>query len=114
MKPERTRGAAALGVLAAAVYLWTAPGRIQFPDDEIVFQTAASLWDDGDLDIPGIARRTGEPAGGRDHESSRHLAHLVTQRVEEALHLLHEQPFHRRVDRLSDGDDARPQVHTSF
>ncbi len=62
MKPERTRGAVALGVLAAAVYLWTAPGRIQFPDDEIVFQTAASLWDDGDLDIPGIARRTGEPA----------------------------------------------------
>ena len=57
------RGAAALGVLAAAVYLWTAPGRIQFPDDEIVFQTAASLWDDGDLDIPGIPRRTGEPKG---------------------------------------------------
>ena len=62
MKPERTRGAAALGVLAGAVYLWTAPGRIQFPDDEIVFQTAASLWDDGDLAIPGITRRTGEPA----------------------------------------------------
>jgi hypothetical protein len=55
------RGAGALGVLAAVVYLWTAPGRIQFPDDEIVFQTAASLWDDGDLTIPGIARRTGEP-----------------------------------------------------
>ncbi len=66
MAPERManegiRGAAALGVFVAAVYLWTAPGRIQFPDDEIVFQTAASLWDDGDLDIPGIARRTGEP-----------------------------------------------------
>lgn len=59
----KVRGATALGVLAAAVYLWTAPGRIQFPDDEIVFQTAASLWDDGDLDIPGIARRTGEPQG---------------------------------------------------
>ena len=59
--PWGVRGAGALGVLAAAVYLWTAPGRIQFPDDEIVFQTAASLWDDGDLDIPGIARRTGEP-----------------------------------------------------
>jgi len=56
-------GAAALGVFAAAVYLWTAPGRIQFPDDEIVFQTTASLWDDGDLDIGGIPRRTGEPAG---------------------------------------------------
>ncbi len=57
----RVRGAGALGVLAGAVYLWTAPGRIQFPDDEIVYQTAASLWDDGDLDIPGISRRTGEP-----------------------------------------------------
>ncbi len=59
----RTGGPAALGVLAAAVYMWTTPGRIQFPDDEIVFQTAASLWDDGDLDIPGIARRSGEPPG---------------------------------------------------
>jgi hypothetical protein len=28
-----------------------------------VFQTTASLWDDGDLDIPGIPRRTGEPKG---------------------------------------------------
>ena len=61
MATERVNGARALGVLAAAVYLWTAPGRIQFPDDEIVFQTTASLWDDGDLDIPGISRRTGEP-----------------------------------------------------
>lgn len=61
--PAASSGAAALGVFAAAVYLWTAPGRIQFPDDEIVFQTAASLWDDGDLDIPGIPRRTGEPKG---------------------------------------------------
>ncbi len=59
----RGAGTAALGVLAAAVYLWTAPGRIQFPDDEIVFQTTASLWDDGDLDIPGIPRHTGEPKG---------------------------------------------------
>lgn len=62
-RTKGVRGAAALGVLAAAVYLWTAPGRIEFPDDEIVFQTAASLWDDGDLDIPGIAKRTGEPEG---------------------------------------------------
>ena len=61
MRAPREPGAAALGVLAAAVYLWTAPGRIEFPDDEIVFQTAASLWDDGDLDIPAIPRRTGEP-----------------------------------------------------
>lgn len=59
----RGAGTAALGVLAGAVYLWTAPGRIQFPDDEIVFQTTASLWDDGDLDIPGIPRHTGEPKG---------------------------------------------------
>lgn len=63
MMMQGVRGAGALGVLAAAVYLWTAPGRIQFPDDEIVFQTAASLWDDGDLTIAGIARRTGEPEG---------------------------------------------------
>jgi len=61
--PHGGSGAAALGVLAAAVYLWTAPGRIQFPDDEIVFQTTASLWDDGDLDITGIAKHTGEPKG---------------------------------------------------
>lgn len=63
MTTQGVRGAGALGVLAAAVYLWTAPGRIQFPDDEIVFQTAASLWDDGDLTIAGISRRTGEPEG---------------------------------------------------
>lgn len=61
MTTQGVRGARALGVLAAVVYVWTAPGRIQFPDDEIVFQTAASLWDDGDLEISGIARRTGEP-----------------------------------------------------
>jgi hypothetical protein len=57
------RGGAALGVLAAAVYLWTAPGRVQFPDDEIVLQTAVSLYDDGDLTIAGIRKRTGEPEG---------------------------------------------------
>lgn len=57
----RLRGGAALGVLAAAVYLWTAPGRIQFPDDEIVAQTAISLARDGDLTIPGIPQRAGEP-----------------------------------------------------
>jgi len=61
--PRGGSGAAALGVLAAAIYLWTAPGRIQFPDDEIVFQTTASLWEDGDLDIPGIPKHTGEPKG---------------------------------------------------
>lgn len=50
-----------LGVVAAAVYLWTAPGRVQFPDDEIVFQTAVSLYEDGDLAIAGIPLRAGEP-----------------------------------------------------
>ena len=59
----RLRGGAALGVLAAAVYLWTAPGRVQFPDDEIVLQTAVSLYDDGDLTITGISKRAGEPVG---------------------------------------------------
>ena len=63
MKSVPRSGAAALAVVAAAVYLWTAPGRIQFPDDEIVFQTTASLWADGELDIPGIPRHTGEPKG---------------------------------------------------
>jgi len=58
---RRLRGGAALGVVAAAVYLWTAPGRIQFPDDEIVVQTAISLARDGDLTIPGIPKRAGEP-----------------------------------------------------
>lgn len=57
----RLGGGAALGVLAAAVYLWTTPGRIQFPDDEIVLQTAVSLVDDGDLTIAGIPGRAGEP-----------------------------------------------------
>ena len=57
----RLRGGAALGALAAAVYLWTAPGRLQFPDDEIVAQTAISLARDGDLTIPGIPQRAGEP-----------------------------------------------------
>lgn len=47
----------------AALFLWTAPGRIQFPDDEIVFQTTASLVERGSLAIAGIGHRTGEPAG---------------------------------------------------
>lgn len=44
----------------------TAPGRIQFPDDEIVFQTTASLVDRGSLAITGIPWRTGEPKGRPD------------------------------------------------
>ncbi|MCY0994990.1 hypothetical protein OV203_48130 [Nannocystis sp. ILAH1] len=45
------------------LFLWTAPGRIQFPDDEIVFQTTASLVEHGSFAIAGIAHRTGEPPG---------------------------------------------------
>jgi hypothetical protein len=60
---EATRGAGALAVASTALFLWTAPGRINFPDDEIVFQTTASLVERGSLAIEGIARRTGEPKG---------------------------------------------------
>jgi len=37
-----------------------------FPDDEIVFQTTESLWEDGDLSIAGMRRRSGEPADRPD------------------------------------------------
>ncbi|HEY8376433.1 MAG TPA: hypothetical protein VIK91_08090, partial [Nannocystis sp.] len=47
----------------AALYLGTAPGRIHLPDDEIVFQTTASLVERGTLAIAGIPWRTGEPQG---------------------------------------------------
>jgi hypothetical protein len=43
------------------VYLCCAPGRIIYPDDEIVFQTTRALWERGDLAIDGIPKRTGEP-----------------------------------------------------
>ncbi len=43
-----------------SLYTCTAPGRIGYPDDEIVFQTTASLWERGSLEVDGIARRTGE------------------------------------------------------
>jgi len=68
----------ALVVLCASLFVWTAPGRITYPDDEIVFQTTQSLVEDHDLSIAGIAKRTGErvdrPTGtfgwapGRDGE----------------------------------------------
>ena len=58
--------AAAFVVACTAVFLLTAPGRILFPDDEIVFQTTQSLWVDGDLAIAGISKRTGEPKGRPD------------------------------------------------
>jgi len=51
----------ALTIFLGAVYVWTAPGRITFPDDEIVFQTTESLWTRGDLAIAGIPKKTGEP-----------------------------------------------------
>lgn len=40
-----------------------ASGRIAFPDDEIVYQTTAALYERGGLAIEGIPRRTGEPKG---------------------------------------------------
>lgn len=43
------------------IYLCCAPGRIIYPDDEIVFQTTRALWERGDLAIEGIPKRTGEP-----------------------------------------------------
>jgi hypothetical protein len=54
---------AAVAAVSTALFLMTAPGRIPFPDDEIVFQTTQSLYERGSLAIPGIARRSGEMAG---------------------------------------------------
>jgi Protein of unknown function (DUF2723) len=51
----------ALWLCCAVVYLCCAPGRILYPDDEIVFQTTRALWERGDLAIEGIPKRTGEP-----------------------------------------------------
>ncbi|MCA9650554.1 MAG: DUF2723 domain-containing protein [Myxococcales bacterium] len=53
-------------MLCAAVYLCFAPGRILYPDDEIVFQTTRSLWERGTLAIEGIPKRTGENKGRPD------------------------------------------------
>lgn len=49
-------------VLCSCVFMWTAPGRITYPDDEIVFQTTQSLVEDHDLSIAGIPKRSGERA----------------------------------------------------
>ncbi len=49
--------------LCALAFLVTAPGRITFPDDEIVYQTTEALWERGDLVIAGMAKRTGERKG---------------------------------------------------
>jgi len=59
---ERRRTVAFL-VFCVCAYLLCAPGRIAFPDDEIVYQTTAALYERGGLSIPGIPRRTGEPKG---------------------------------------------------
>ncbi|HET6584193.1 MAG TPA: hypothetical protein VFG69_12110 [Nannocystaceae bacterium] len=53
-------------LFCAAVYLWTAPGRILFPDDEIVFQTTRAIAERGSLAIAGIPKRTGELKGRPD------------------------------------------------
>ncbi len=67
--PARTRTRALGGSRAAGrwllwlcvvLYLWTAPGRILFPDDEIVFQTTRALYERGSIVIEGIPKRTGE------------------------------------------------------
>lgn len=50
----------ALIVLCSALFCWTAPGRIGYPDDEIVFQTTQSLVERGSFEVQGISKRTGE------------------------------------------------------
>lgn len=52
--------------LCVVLYLWTTPGRILFPDDEIVFQTTRALYERGSLGIEGIPKRTGELRGRPD------------------------------------------------
>lgn len=50
----------ALFVLCTALFCCTAPGRIGYPDDEIVFQTTQSLVERGSFEVQGIHKRTGE------------------------------------------------------
>ncbi|NVB38885.1 hypothetical protein G6O69_13670 [Pseudenhygromyxa sp. WMMC2535] len=50
----------ALVVLCSSLFMCTAPGRITYPDDEIVFRTTQSLVERGDLAVEPIANRTGE------------------------------------------------------
>lgn len=52
----------ALLLVCSCLFMCTAPGRITYPDDEIVFQTTQSLVEDHDLTIPGIPKRSGERA----------------------------------------------------
>jgi hypothetical protein len=60
--PGRRTSIAYLALCFCAFVVF-APGRIVFPDDEIVFQTTQSIWERGELSIDGIAKRTGEPKG---------------------------------------------------
>jgi hypothetical protein len=53
-------------LVCAVAYLWTAPGRIVFPDDEIVYQTTRAIAERGSLAIEGIPKRTGELKGRPD------------------------------------------------
>lgn len=41
--------------------VWTAPGRLPYPDGEIVYETTASLVERGSWSVDGIPFRTGEP-----------------------------------------------------
>jgi len=50
----------ALLILCSALFCCTAPGRIGYPDDEIVFQTTQSLVERGSFEVQGISKRTGE------------------------------------------------------
>jgi len=62
VRAQRRLGVA-VAALTTSLYLLTAPGRIPFPDDEIVAQTTISLWERGSLVIEGIERRSGEMRG---------------------------------------------------
>ena len=61
--PAQRRLGVAVAALTTSLYLLTAPGRLPFPDDEIVAQTTISLWERGSLAIEGIERRSGEMTG---------------------------------------------------
>lgn len=47
--------------LCSSLFTFTAPGRITYPDDEIVFLTTQSLVERHEFAIAGIPKRSGEP-----------------------------------------------------
>ena len=51
----------ALVAFCGSLLIFTAPGRISYPDDEIVFMTTQSLVERHELAIAGIPKRSGEP-----------------------------------------------------